>query len=124
LDHKSQQHHSVHTNEQGREDKRKSPGQRDENSRQKASEQHIRKLTAAATDFLAPHHETMLTIESRISPEVVAARGYATVYDPEEVAEMDFADFQVRIPALALPVWDVFGRPLRLLPPIFASVRK
>jgi hypothetical protein len=63
----------------------------------------------STTNPLARHHEQMLAVESRISTAVMADRGYATIYDPEVVAEMGFADFQVRTPALVVPVWDVFG---------------
>jgi hypothetical protein len=51
----------------------------------------------------------MLTIESHISPEVVAARGYTTVDDPEELREMGFAEYQLKAPALAIPIFDVWG---------------
>jgi hypothetical protein len=51
----------------------------------------------------------MLTIESGISPEVIAARGYTTIYDPEELRNMGFAEYQSKVPALAIPVSDVFG---------------
>jgi hypothetical protein len=51
----------------------------------------------------------MLTIESHISPEVVAARGYTTVRDPEELRNMGFAEYQSRAPALDIPIFDVWG---------------
>jgi hypothetical protein len=51
----------------------------------------------------------MLTIESGISPEVVAARGYTTVDEPEELRNMGFAEYQSRVSALAIPIFDVFG---------------
>lgn len=56
----------------------------------------MRTSTATATGLLAPHHETMLTIESCIYPEVVAARGYTTVDVPEELRNMGFAEYQVK----------------------------
>lgn len=65
--------------------------------------------TTTATGLLAPHHETMLKIESRISSEVIAARGYATVDDPEMLVKMGFAEYQSRVPVLAIPIFDVFG---------------
>jgi len=51
----------------------------------------------------------MLTVESHISPEVIAARGYTTVRDPEDLHNMGFAEYQLRAPALAIPIFDVFG---------------
>ncbi len=69
----------------------------------------MRTSTATSTGLLAPHHETMLTIESHISPEVVAARGYTTIDEPEELPKMGFAEYQSRVPALAIPIFDVFG---------------
>jgi hypothetical protein len=51
----------------------------------------------------------MLTIESGISPEVVAARGYTSVDEPEELRKMGFAEYQLRAPALAIPIFDVCG---------------
>jgi hypothetical protein len=66
--------------------------------------------TATASGLLAPHHETMLKIESHISPEVISARGYTTVAEPEELRKkMDFAEYQLRAPALAIPIFDVWG---------------
>jgi hypothetical protein len=49
-------------------------------------------------------------MESGISPEVIATRGYTTVYDPEELQKMGFAGYQLRAPALAIPIFDVFGK--------------
>jgi putative DNA primase/helicase len=51
----------------------------------------------------------MLTIESRVSSEVIAARGYTTVYEPEMLRKMGFAEYQSRVPALTIPIFDVFG---------------
>jgi hypothetical protein len=62
-----------------------------------------------ATDLLAPHYETRLTIESRISSDVIAARGYVTVDEPEELRKMGFAEYQSRVPALTILIHDVFG---------------
>jgi hypothetical protein len=51
----------------------------------------------------------MLKNESHIAPEVVAARGYTTVDEPEELRKMGFAEYQLRAPALAIPVFDAWG---------------
>ena len=69
----------------------------------------MRTSTATASGLLAPHHESMLTIESGISPEVIAARGYTTIDDPEVLREMGFAKYQLRVPALGIPISNVFG---------------
>jgi hypothetical protein len=69
----------------------------------------VRTSTATTTGLLAPHHETMLTVESRISPEVIATRGYTTIDEPEELRKMGFAEYQLKAPALGIPLFDVFG---------------
>jgi putative DNA primase/helicase len=69
----------------------------------------VRTSTATTENLLAPHHETMLTIGSYISPEVVVARGYFTVDEPEDLRNMGFAEYQSRVPAMAIPIFDVFG---------------
>jgi hypothetical protein len=56
---------------------------------------------------LADHHQRMLEIDSAISPKVVAERGYFTVIDSDQLREMGFADYQLRVPALAIPVFGV-----------------
>src|SRR4051794_11258699 len=62
-----------------------------------------------ATCSLAAHHHQMLTVDSHISMEVIAARGYTTVYEPEELQKMGFYKDQLRVPALVIPIFDVFG---------------
>jgi hypothetical protein len=52
----------------------------------------------------------MLTIESGISPEVVQARGYWTAEIEEELRELGFADYQIRVPALTIPIHGVNGQ--------------
>jgi putative DNA primase/helicase len=52
----------------------------------------------------------MLTIESSISSEVVQARGYWTTETEEELRELGFADYQIRVPALSIPVYGVDGQ--------------
>lgn len=59
---------------------------------------------------LADHHRTMLEIESGISPEVIAQRGYFTATGADELRELGFAEYQIRTPALAIPVWGVDGQ--------------
>ena len=67
-------------------------------------------FTPTAADLLlAPHHERMLKVESGISSEVVTARGYTTVHDPEELRKMGFAEYQLNAPALDIPIFDVLG---------------
>jgi hypothetical protein len=56
---------------------------------------------------LADHHRRMLEIDSAISREVIAERGYFTVADPDQLREMGFAHYQLRVPALAIPVFGV-----------------
>jgi putative DNA primase/helicase len=59
---------------------------------------------------LADRHRTMLEIESGISPEVIAQRGYFTATGPDELSEWGFAEYQIRTPALVIPVWGVDGQ--------------
>jgi hypothetical protein len=59
---------------------------------------------------LADHHRTMLEIESGLSPEVIAQRGYFTATDPDELSELGFSAYQIRTPAMVIPVWGVDGR--------------
>jgi hypothetical protein len=40
--------------------------------------------TPNAANFLSDAHRAMLEVESGISPEVIAARGYRTITDPDE----------------------------------------
>ena len=61
------------------------------------------------TKVLAEHHERMLIEESGIDPEVVSERGYYTVTDVGELKGLGFVGAQLRVPALAIPVYDVDG---------------
>ena len=58
---------------------------------------------------LASHHREMLEVESGISPEVIAERGYFTVSDVDDLQDTGFAEYQLRVPALAIPVFGVGG---------------
>jgi putative DNA primase/helicase len=53
---------------------------------------------------LSPEHWEMLTGGSGISEEVIEARGYRTVEDSEELAQLGFADYQRRVPGLLIPI--------------------
>ncbi len=57
--------------------------------------------------FLAEHHERMLVEDSGIDPRVVSERGYHTVTDVGELKRLGFVGRQLRVPALAIPVYDV-----------------
>jgi uncharacterized protein DUF3854 len=59
---------------------------------------------------LAERHRAKLEIESGILPEVIAQRGYFTATDPDELSELGFAEYQIRTPALVIPIWGVDGR--------------
>jgi hypothetical protein len=62
------------------------------------------------THGLAERHRTDLEITSGISPEVIAERGYFSANEPEPLLALGFAEYQIRTPALVLPVWGVDGR--------------
>ena len=60
--------------------------------------------------MLAAHHRVMLEQGSGISPETINDRGYFTATEPDDLRELGFADYQLRVPALAIPVYGVDGR--------------
>jgi uncharacterized protein DUF3854 len=59
---------------------------------------------------LAQRHRTDLETTSGISPEVVAERGYFSAEEPEPLLELGFAEYQIRTPALVIPVRGVDGQ--------------
>ena len=63
-----------------------------------------------AANSLAPHHRAMLEQGSGISPEKITDRGYFTVTDADDLRELGFADCQLRVPALVIPVYGVDAR--------------
>jgi putative DNA primase/helicase len=67
---------------------------------------------------LAEHHRADLEIKSGISPQVIAERGYFSVEDPEPLRKLGFAEYQVRTPALVIPIRGIDGhfRFVRLRP--------
>jgi len=58
---------------------------------------------------LSEGHLTMLRDGSAISDAVIQARGYRTVTDPKELADLGFAPRQRRVPALLLPLHTTDG---------------
>lgn len=65
-------------------------------------------MSAQPNPSLSPKHQAMLDA-SAISPEVAEQRGYRTVTSTVEIAQLGFADYQARTPALLLPVHGVEG---------------
>jgi hypothetical protein len=64
----------------------------------------------AETKVIENHHLKMLRDESKISDNVIAARGYYTEHNPEELAKLGFDENQrVLVPALVIPIRDVTG---------------
>jgi len=59
--------------------------------------------------ILYPHHLAMLTTESGISEGVIRERGYRSTSDKDELRDLGFAEFQIRIPALIIPIYGVDG---------------
>jgi hypothetical protein len=51
----------------------------------------------------------MLEIESAITAEVIQARGYRTIEDPEELLNLGYQDYQAITPGLLLPLYDMWG---------------
>ncbi len=59
-------------------------------------------------DLSAPHL-VMLRTESGLSDEVIAARGYRTITNVKELAALNFAPSQCRVPGLLLPLHTTDG---------------
>src|SRR5262245_5784242 len=60
--------------------------------------------------MLSPEHLTILREESGISDEVIAARGYRTVTDHQELSALGFVGRQIRVPGLLLPLHTTDGQ--------------
>lgn len=58
--------------------------------------------------ILLPQHRALLEA-SAISQSVWEARGYFSAGDKDQLAQLGFADYQQRTPALVLPIWSVNG---------------
>jgi hypothetical protein len=65
-------------------------------------------LTDAELRHLAEQHQRRI-LQSSIAPEVARARGYRSINVKAELRRLGFTDAQCRVPALLLPVWNVFG---------------
>src|SRR5918995_2528710 len=67
--------------------------------------------TAATSvdSILSDRHQRMLEIESAITAEVIQARGYRTIEDPEELLNLGYQDYQAITPGLLLPLYDMWG---------------
>lgn len=66
--------------------------------------------TCLTKTWLAERHRVKLEIESGISQEAIAERGYFSATGPDELSDLGFAHFQIRTPALIIPVWGVDGQ--------------
>ncbi len=62
-----------------------------------------------STPTLSPSHSRMLNVESGITDEVIAARGYTTLTNRAEARQLGFSEAQARTPALLIPIWTVDG---------------
>lgn len=58
--------------------------------------------------MLLAQHQQLLD-ESAISTEVASARGYFSATKKVELTELGFSRGQARVPALVIPIWNVFG---------------
>ncbi|MGB3330360.1 MAG: DUF3854 domain-containing protein [Thermomicrobiales bacterium] len=65
-------------------------------------------MTSDAPIFL-PQHQALID-GSGIDPEVAAARGYRSVTTKAEMQRLGFSASQARVPALLIPVHDVYGQ--------------
>ncbi len=66
--------------------------------------------STAKAGGLSAEHRHMLEVESGIAPAVIASRGYRTVTTKAELRGLGFSEPQQRIPALLVPVFDVYGQ--------------
>jgi putative DNA primase/helicase len=62
-----------------------------------------------AADPLSPEHRRVLEHESAIASEVIAARGYRTVSNKEELRVLGFSQPQCRVPGLLIPIYPPGG---------------
>jgi hypothetical protein len=70
----------------------------------------IQATAATSVDpLLSDRHQHMLEIESAITAEVIQARGYRTIEDPEELPSLGFQPYQARTPGLLVPLYDMWG---------------
>jgi Domain of unknown function (DUF3854) len=72
----------------------------------------MKEPTAATSvdPFLSDRHRHMLEIESAITAEVIQARGYRTIEDPEELLNLGYQDYQAVTPGLLVPLYDMLGK--------------
>src|SRR5215218_10287368 len=59
--------------------------------------------------ILSNRHLHMLEAESAITSEVIQARGYHTIEDPEELLSLGFQPYQAITPGLLVPLYDMWG---------------
>lgn len=67
------------------------------------------KAAGGGSGNLNPVHLAMLRDESSISDEVIAARGYCTITDPNKLAELGFSPKQWNVPGLLIPIFTPDG---------------
>lgn len=73
-----------------------------------AGDKQLGSNTNAKYLHLTPEHVAML-VASRISPEVAKARGYRSISTKAELKRLGYADTQLIVPTLFIPIWDVHG---------------
>jgi hypothetical protein len=66
-------------------------------------------MTDELADRLQPHHLDMLRRESVITDDVILARGYRTITQPDELAKLGFTPKQRQVPGLLLPLHPTDG---------------
>src|SRR5215210_4400591 len=72
----------------------------------------LENVEARLEQDLSPEHLRMLRESSGISPDDILARSYFTATDPDQLRELGFAEYQLRTPALVVPVHSVQDGPL------------
>ncbi len=67
------------------------------------------KTVSTISEVLSKTHVKMLVEESAISHERILERGYWTETDEEVLERLGFEDYQIRVPALVIPIRNVTG---------------
>ncbi len=67
-------------------------------------------MVATSVDpILSDRHQHMLEVESAITAEVIQARAYRTVEDPDELLSLGYQDYQAITPGLLVPLYDMWA---------------
>jgi hypothetical protein len=66
-------------------------------------------ITNRIADQISEAHLKSLLVDSSISQDIIDARGYTTITRKVDLRGKGFAESQLHVPALLLPIWGVTG---------------